>query len=133
MWIQMYLSMYTWINVFICVCINVYMYVSMYACIYLVVTYSAWATLVWSCLRIYICPLFIDYLPSSPFPSVHFKYLYFSGESCTLLLFKQIPFCIVCLCPLKYITFFFSLLGFFYQLLNKLYIVTKYSLSLFLY
>ena len=76
-----------------------------YMCMYLVVVYRAWATLVWSCLSIYICPVFPlvveHYLPLSPLRSVISTYLYFSGERCIFLSFKQILFCIFS-CPLKY-------------------------------
>ena len=62
--------------------------VSQNVCIYLVAVYKT-ATFVWSCLRIYICPVsplvVVHSLLSLTLPSVHSRYLYFSGKSCTFL------------------------------------------------
>ena len=66
-------------------------------CIYLVVINRPWDTLMWSCLRIYICPVFpsvgVHSFPLSLLFSVHSKYLYLIGENYFFMSFKQIPFC----------------------------------------
>ena len=75
-------------------------------CIYLVVVYRAWATLVWSCFRIYIWPVFpsvdVHSLPLSPLPSVHSKYLYFFGENCTFFYHSSKFLFTIFSCPLKH-------------------------------
>ena len=107
-------------------------------CVYLVVVYRAWATLVWSCLHIYICPVFpsvdVHLLPLSPPPSVHSKYLYFFGENCTFFIvqansnnFFSCIFKFLASPFLLNIRFFLSVSS---RLFINLYIVIKLPLSL---
>ena len=64
------------------VCLCVCVFVCVCVCIYLVVVYGP-ELHSWSCLRIYICPVFssvnVHFLPLTPLPSIHSKYLYFFG------------------------------------------------------
>ena len=112
----------------VCVCV----------CIYLVVVYRVWATIVWSCLRIYICLVFplvdVHSLPLSPLLSVHSKYLYFFRENYFFVSFKQISLCSIFLCPLKFLASPFlnirSFLSVSSRLFINVYIVIKSPLSL---
>ena len=67
--------------------------------LYLVVVYRAWATLVWFCLRIYICSVFpsvhIHFLSLSPLPLVHSKYcIYTSLGKIVLCVFVNYTVCV---------------------------------------
>ena len=75
---------------------KLYFLVKLCVCIYLVVVYRAWATLLLSCLRIYICLVFLSVdvhsLPLSPLPSVHSKYLYSTSLGKTTFLYLSSKF-----------------------------------------
>ena len=72
----------------ICVCVCVYLL----SCSMQGLTYTRVVLSLFIFVQFFLS-LFLHSLPLSPLPSVHFKYLYFSGESCTFLSFKQIRFC----------------------------------------
>ena len=109
------------------------------SCINLVVVYRAWATLVWSCLCILICTVFlsavVQFLPLSPLPSVHSKYIFLWGKLYFFVLFKQIPFWNFSLCSLKYLASFSFHYQYFASVSSRLfiylYIVIKSHLSFF--
>ena len=93
----------------------------------------------WSCLCIYICLVFLSvdvhFLPLSPLPSLHSKYLHFFGENCTFLCHLSKFLLPIFSCLLKFLTSPFLLnikffLTIFSRLFINLYIVIKFPLSL---